>query len=35
MPVVPLVASELMLPASDTCLEHVRLLLASEGLIPG
>jgi hypothetical protein len=34
MPVVPLVASELMLPASDTCQKQVRSLLAGEGLIP-
>jgi hypothetical protein len=30
-----LVASELVLPASDTGLEEVRALLAGEGLIPG
>jgi hypothetical protein len=35
MPVDPLVASELVLPASDTGLEQVRSLLVGEGLIPG
>ena len=34
VPECPLVASELVLPASDTGLEQVCLLLAGEGLIP-
>jgi len=35
VPADALIASELVLPASDTGLEEVRPLLAGEGLIPG
>jgi len=35
LPDSALVASELVLPAEDSDLEHVRALLSDEGLIPG